>query len=93
MKARKTTDGKVIFWCPGCEGYHGVSVEPFPGAERPIWSWNGNLETPTFTPSILVFEGHNHPRCHSYVRDGMIEFLADCGHKLAGQTVPLPEDD
>jgi hypothetical protein len=28
--------------------------------------------------------------CHSFVRDGMIQFLSDCSHKLAGQTVPLP---
>jgi len=30
-------------------------------------------------------------RCHSYVRDGNIEFLPDCSHELAGQTVPLSE--
>jgi hypothetical protein len=29
--------------------------------------------------------------CHSWVRDGMIEFLNDCTHALAGQTVALPE--
>jgi|WetSurMetagenome_2_1015567.scaffolds.fasta_scaffold00157_32 hypothetical protein len=29
--------------------------------------------------------------CHSFVRDGMIQFLGDCTHKLAGQTVELPE--
>lgn len=42
-------------------------------------------------------EGHewmmSHPKwrtvCHSFVRDGQIEFLADCTHGLAGQTVPL----
>ena len=27
--------------------------------------------------------------CHSYVRDGMVQFLSDCTHALAGQTVPL----
>jgi hypothetical protein len=31
------------------------------------------------------------PRCHSFVRGGRIEFLSDCGHALAGRTVPLPE--
>jgi hypothetical protein len=30
-------------------------------------------------------------RCHSFVKDGQIEFLGDCSHKLAGKTVPLPE--
>lgn len=27
--------------------------------------------------------------CHSFVRNGMIEFLGDCTHALAGKTVPL----
>ena len=27
--------------------------------------------------------------CHSYVRDGMVQFLGDCTHALAGQIVPL----
>lgn len=29
--------------------------------------------------------------CHSFIRDGMIEFLGDCTHSLKGQTVPLEE--
>lgn len=29
--------------------------------------------------------------CHSWVRDGQIEFLRDSTHELAGQTVPIPE--
>lgn len=28
--------------------------------------------------------------CHSFVREGKIQFLNDCTHKLAGQTVELP---
>lgn len=31
--------------------------------------------------------------CHSYVTEGRIQFLGDCTHKLAGQTVPIPEWD
>ena len=30
-------------------------------------------------------------RCHSFVRDGRIEFLGDCTHDLKGQTVDLPD--
>lgn len=29
--------------------------------------------------------------CHSFIRDGRIEFLSDCTHALAGQTVDLPD--
>jgi len=28
--------------------------------------------------------------CHSFVTDGRIQFLGDCSHHLAGQTVDLP---
>lgn len=30
-------------------------------------------------------------RCHSFVTDGRIQFLGDCTHNLAGQTVDLPD--
>ena len=75
---------------------HVIPVAPSPHA----WGFNGNEAAPTFTPSILV---HPHgslagdgsvyqtPQCHSFVTDGRIQFLADCTHPLAGQTVDLPE--
>jgi len=31
--------------------------------------------------------------CHSFVTDGRIQFLGDCTHALAGQTVDLPPFD
>lgn len=85
------------FWCPGCDEAHAVNI---PGADmgyRPTvcWDWDGDLEAPTLTPSLLVHEaGENFPRCHSWVRFGRWQFLEDCGHELAGQTVdmvPLPD--
>jgi hypothetical protein len=30
-------------------------------------------------------------QCHSFVTDGMIQFLGDCSHGLAGKTVQLPD--
>lgn len=29
--------------------------------------------------------------CHSFITDGRIQFLGDCTHALAGQTVDLPD--
>lgn len=29
--------------------------------------------------------------CHSFVTNGQIQFLGDCTHELAGQTVDLPD--
>ncbi len=110
---RSAAGGALIFWCPGCKGYHAITVGDGP---RPRWGYNGNPHAPTFEPSILVRSGHfadghkegdtclctfnqthtDDPEfrcviCHSFVRDGQIQFLGDCTHALAGQTVPLPE--
>lgn len=29
--------------------------------------------------------------CHSFIKDGKIQFLGDCTHALANQTVDLPD--
>lgn len=105
---RSASGGVLNFWCPGCEEAHTIRPD--------VWTWDGNAERPTFSPSVMVTSGHytpghkqgdpcwctynrDHPddptvfecsRCHSFVKAGMIEFLADCTHALAGQTVPLP---
>lgn len=44
---------RVHFHCPGCEEVHGVTVDTPDG-----WGWNGDLERPTFTPSLLLTSGH-----------------------------------
>lgn len=90
----------AFFFCPGCDSPHMVSIPPKPES----WGFNGDLERPTFTPSVLVTydgtdagqdRGDGDPappaRCHSFVTDGRIQFLSDCSHGLANQTVDLPE--
>ena len=94
----------VSIYCPACKAEHSPRVE-----EPHAWQFNGDLERPTFKPSLLVT--YRHPkgysnenpapmgydgeyveeRCHSYITDGRIQFLGDCTHALAGQTVDLPE--
>lgn len=91
-KLRRAKGGMVLFRCPGCGNAHQVGIEP-PAAL--IWGFNGNGDAPTFTPSIFVNPPHAHnpgrPSCHSFVTDGRIQFLSDCTHALAGQTVDLPD--
>jgi len=72
-----------VFHCPGCKVSH-----PF---EVPRWSWNGSLDKPTFLPSLLCNKDYPASRCHCFVTEGRIQFLADCHHKLAGQNVDLPD--
>jgi len=61
---------------------------------RPRWTWNGDLVRPTFSPSLLVTwewgEERTKKVCHSFIRDGRIQFLGDCTHAQAGRTVDLP---
>lgn len=30
-------------------------------------------------------------RCHTFIKEGQVQFLNDCTHSLAGQTLPLPD--
>lgn len=112
-KLRILSDGSVAFYCPGCGYYHNISIS---GSSHPLWSFNGDYDKPTFSPSILVKSGHytgrestkdcwctyakEHPEeevpfkcgiCHSFVVDGKIQYLSDCTHEFAGQTIELPE--
>ena len=100
---RAAEGGRVTFWCPGCREAHVVG---------PNWTFNGDYERPTFSPSIRVtgvmverdesgkwtgewargVDGKPLPQvCHSFVCGGQIEFLGDCTHALAGQTVLVVE--
>jgi len=83
-------------WCPGCDEAHRPVIADEDGHEPPgpVWGWDGNLTAPTFTPSVLVQGGPKNSVCHSFIRNGRWEFLADSTHHLAGQTVdmvPVPD--
>ena len=106
---------KII--CVGCDQEHIVYTKAF--NEQHVWGFNGNIENPTFTPSLLIRSGHFIPDfksnercwctynkecidkgeepssfeckiCHSFITDGKIQYLSDCTHSLAGQTIDLP---
>jgi hypothetical protein len=80
-----------------------VNVPKDSGLDRPSWDWDGNLEAPTLSPSILTngTRSVDHvrnddgtfrfPRCHSFLKAGIFEFLTDSEHPLAGQKVPIPD--
>ena len=87
-RAKLYGEDQLGFFCPGCECDHAVRVSPDRLNAGPNWGWNGSLESPTITPSILVM---GERRCHSFMREGKIQFLDDCHHALKGQTVNLPD--
>ena len=84
MQVVHKSDLYLAFRCPGCNTVHRINS---------TWQWDGDLEKPTVMPSVLVLGGIDGTRhlCHSFIRAGRIQFLEDCDHMLAGQTVDLPE--
>jgi hypothetical protein len=103
-KLRKATGSdcmRIMHWCPGCNEVHGYRIN---APDRPSWSFDGNWENPTITPSMRIFvtetEDENerplpHPvertLCHYFITAGKIIFCGDSPHALAGQTVDLPD--
>jgi len=83
-KFHKTQDYNLVFHCPGCDKIHVVDQR---------WAFNNDLDKPTISPSLLV----RYPCagveeiCHSFIKDGAIQFLSDCTHKMAGATVDIPD--
>lgn len=77
----------------------GQTESPHLAAMASRWGFNGDLDRPTLTPSVFCqwdqWQGEDKPKkhhvCHSFVSDGRIQFLDDCTHALAGQTIDLPE--
>lgn len=96
LKPISTTAGNPYgwsHWCPGCNDSHVIPTSTVLGDKA--WGFNGDVERPTFTPSVLntwknEAEGLSFC-CHYVITAGSIQFCGDCTHALAGQTVPLPE--
>lgn len=94
----------IAFWCPGCDAPVALPVEGPRGwqwdgdVERPT------LAPSVLRTGIARMTDEQHKqylatgalpprvptRCHLFLRAGRIEFLSDCSHALAGQTVDLP---
>ena len=85
--------GYYAFHCPGCGYLHGYYTKPHKrdGQDMPVWAFNGDMERPTFTPSLLVNAHDPKTRCHLFLTDGKLHYCSDSHHKLAGQTVDCPE--
>jgi hypothetical protein len=99
IKGASTQDGlgrSFLFWCPGCKKPHPYRVLRHPNepVNTPVWDFNGDVERPTFSPSLLVnASGKYGKRCHLFLTDGQLQFCSDSEHALAGQTVPCPDWD
>lgn len=80
-----------FFWCPGCRHCHSYLTE---ATDRPNWTFNGDLDRPTFSPSLRVYTTHPETRvettlCHLHVTDGELRYCGDCVHDHNGKVVPM----
>jgi hypothetical protein len=86
-------------WCPACKTMHAFAVsKPFSNGAK--WRFDGNLESPTFEPSMNIAIGP-YPygegekpridRCHYFLHNGVIQYLADCTHEMTNTSIALPD--
>ena len=77
------------FWCPACRRLHLYNTE---GEIR--WSFDGNLESPTFKPSLKYTGGPAGVKCHLWCKNGVLEYCNDTPHaEFKGKSVPMVEMD
>lgn len=51
---RRMTNG-YSHWCPGCGEMHAIYTEkPNAYNESPVWTFNGDVNKPTFSPSVRI---------------------------------------
>lgn len=51
-KVKDEGNGNYSFFCPGC-GYLHVYYTQKSHPDSPVWEFNGDMDNPTFTPSLL----------------------------------------
>jgi len=100
---RKTNTGLIMFWCPGCQCGHYVNdtgdlndISGLPTIRPSILvkSTNDSDEWEKDENGDFIFEngkakGSRKTVCHLFVTDGVIEYLPDSTHSLAGKSVPM----
>jgi len=108
LKSVVNSKGQLVgytHWCAGCRSRHMFNVSvPGEPPSRPCWTFDGNMEKPTFSPSMRSYrpacevDGVKYPEvtlCHYFLRAGEIEYLNDSTlHSLRGKhpLMDIPTD-
>lgn len=104
-KVRRTEDGSLLWWCVACSRAHGgpPSRWAFNGDEEnptftPSFLVRSGHYIPGHTGDCWCTWNAAHPEdpsgfacrvCHTFVRDGKIQYLGDCTHAYAGKTIDM----
>lgn len=98
-----SSDGLIV-WCPACDMAHRISLGPGGwtwdrNLDRPTISPSIRVDGIQWAEGKHFHKPRHHVEagqptvCHSFIRAGRWQYLGDCTHDLAGQTVdmvPLP---
>lgn len=101
---RDCGDNVLAFWCPGCQAPHQVPHGAGPGPRwefdgdvgAPSFHPSILVRYDHWVPPAVpgCSQPHQqhlvHDVCHSFVVHGLIHFLPDSTHQLAGRIVNLP---
>ena len=105
IRETKEEKGKYEFWCFGCKMHHFIDnkwkIDLNNNTISPsvlVKGVNNSDEWETDKNGDFIFEngkakGCIKVVCHSFVRNGQIQYLNDCTHGLAGKTVNMVEVD
>lgn len=99
----------LMFWCEGCRTHHAPRVGGTSSGPVWAWNGDRERPTVqpsirvqgtvplTEDEYARVMAGELiEPKpllCHTFLTDGRLQYLGDCTHALAGQTVDLQEMD
>jgi len=101
-KIKKSAGDRYLFQCPACNQLHFINSSwDFNGNyDRPTINPSilvrGTKPTSDEEAERIMRGEKIKPIphvCHSFIRDGTINYLGDCTHNLAGKTVELPDLD
>ena len=74
-------------WCPACDELHYIQT-----VGHVTWTFNGNIEKPTFTPSLKHTMNNYDYCCHYVITDGKIYYDKDCSNEqYRNRVIDLPE--
>lgn len=87
--------GWYLIYCPACKSDHIFAVDtPFSNGKQ--WKFDGNIQNPTFTPSMNISWGPGETdeipegRCHFTITQGKVTYHDDCTHEYKGRVIDLP---
>ena len=82
-------DGDYYHYCSGCKQLHMINTKR-KNHKNAQWSFDGNMERPTFSPSINIDLGQG-KRCHYFIQRGRIKYCGDSTHGLSGKEIELED--